>query len=208
MQETPSPSLSSIVKRPRVLLVAAALVVLIVVLIAACGGGDDDQAASSEPTTAESINTIEDLPPDPDPPAEVTPEPATVETVETADLPLVKVKGKALKRGLENNRVKQLQRALIYLCYLEEGADDGQYGAKTKKSVQAFQLEMGLNGDGVAGQKTIRVVNRSVKAAPGTCEPGSAPSSSDSGGGSGDGTGDGSGDGSGDGNTDTETDPG
>ncbi len=200
MQESPSPSVSSIVKRPRVLALAALLVVLIVVLIAACGGGDDStnsEAASGDPATTENINTIEDLPPEPEPPAATTSDPTEVETVEAEDLPLVKVKGKALKRGQKNNRVKQLQRSLIYLCYLEKGSADGQYGAKTKKSVQAFQLEMGLNGDGVAGQQTIRVVNRTVKASPGTCEPDSAGTSSNSGNGSGGSSGD----------ETTETDP-
>jgi peptidoglycan hydrolase-like protein with peptidoglycan-binding domain len=67
---------------------------------------------------------------------------------------------------MENKRVKQLQNALIYLAYLEAGSNDGAFGQKTKKAVQKFQLELGLNGDGVAGQKTLRQINKAVKAAP------------------------------------------
>lgn len=156
------------IKRPRVLALAIALIVVIVVLIAACGG-DDDQSAASDTTSVESVDTSQDFVDEPDPPAEVTPEPAETTPAEPAKLPIVKVKGKALKRGDENKRVKQLQGALIYLCYLDEGSDDGTYGQKTKKAVQAFQLEMGLNGDGVAGRATIRAVNKQVKAGPVNC---------------------------------------
>ena len=81
-------------------------------------------------------------------------------------MPVTKVKGKPLKRGMENKRVLQLQESLIYLGYLEEGSADRKYGSKTKKAVQEFQLEQGLNGDGVAGPKTIRAINRADKAAP------------------------------------------
>ena len=168
MQETTSSSFSSILKRPRLLAAVAALALLVVVLIAACGGGDDTSSdpAATEPTPVETIDTGEDLPPEPDPPEEVTTDEVPTETVDKADLPLVKVKGKALKRGMENKRVTQLQNALIYLAYLEEGSNDGAFGKKTKKAVQGFQLERGLNGDGVAGQKTLRQINKAVKAAP------------------------------------------
>jgi len=62
----------------------------------------------------------------------------------------------------------QRERAglLIYLAYLEADSNDGAFGQKTKKAVQAFQLERALNGDGVAGQKTLRKLNKAVKAAP------------------------------------------
>lgn len=200
--ESPPPSLSSIVKRPRVLAVAAILVVLIVVLIAACGGSGDDEAGAGDTASVESVDTTEDFVPEPEPPVEVTPEPVEpAETVVAAeDLPIVKVKGKALKRGSEGKRVKQLQGALIYLCYLEDGADDGNFGQKTKKSVQAFQLELGLKGDGVAGQKTIRAVNKQVKAGPVTCE--ATAVGTDAGD-----AGDGNGNGNGSGDGGTETDP-
>ena len=167
MQESTSGSFSSILKRPRLLAAVAALVLLVVVLIAACGGDDaSSDATAPDSTPIETIDTGEDLPPEPDPPEEVTTDETPTETVDNADLPLVKVRGKALKRGMENKRVNQLQNALIYLAYLEAGSNDGAFGQKTKKAVQEFQLERGLNGDGVAGQKTLRQMNKAVKAAP------------------------------------------
>ena len=168
--EPTGPSVPAVLKRSRVLVLAAAVVVLVVVLIAACGGDDEPAEAGAEDTTSvEIVDTAEDLAPEPSP----SPEPAdpvepapTDPAVDPAELPITKVKGKPLKRGMENKRVLQLQKSLIYLGYLGEGSADGKYGAKTKKAVQEFQLEQGLNGDGVAGPKTIRAINRAVKAAP------------------------------------------
>jgi peptidoglycan hydrolase-like protein with peptidoglycan-binding domain len=167
MQERTSSSFSSILKRPRLLAAVAALVLPLVVLIAACGGDDtSSDAAATDSTPVETIDTSEDLAPEADPADDVTTDEASTETVSNADLPLVTVKGKALKKGMKSKRVKQLQNALIYLAYLEADSNDGAFGQKTKKAVQEFQLELALNGDGVAGQKTLRQINKAVKAAP------------------------------------------
>ena len=197
MEESKQPSVSTILKRPRVLALIAALVILVVVLITACGGGDDTADAGAESTSAEIVDPVEDLPPEPDPPAEVTDPPVEdPPVVEEADLPITKVKGKALKKGMTNNRVMTLQEGLIYLGYLEEGSADGKFGQKTKKAVQEFQLEQGLNGDGVAGQKTIRVINVSVKRAPagGATQPSEPAAADDASGTDGSGADDASGD--------------
>lgn len=200
--ESTQPSVPTILKRPRVLALIGALVVLVVVLITACGGGDDAADAGGDTSTVELVDTGEDLEPpaEPVPVETVEPDPPAEPPVDPANLPITKVKGKALKRGMDNKRVMSLQEGLIYLGYLEPGSADGQFGQKTKKAVQEFQLEMGLNGDGVAGQKTIRAINKAVKQAPAgglTLE----PAADDAGDGDGDGTGDGdgSGDGTGDG---------
>ena len=65
--------------------------------------------------------------------------------------------------GINNNRVRQLQEALIYVGLLEEGSADGKFGPITKRAVQAFQLDQGLKGDGIAGEKTVRALNQAVK---------------------------------------------
>jgi hypothetical protein len=180
MEDPTRPSVPTVLKRPRVLALIGALIVLVVVLIAACGGDDATSDAGGDDTTSvEIVDTGEDLAPVPEPAPEpvepeATPEPAPVEP---AELPITKVKGKALKRGMENKRVMTLQEGLICLGYLEEGTADGKFGGGTKKAVQAFQLDQGLEGDGVAGQKTIRAINRAVKAT--GCAPTAAADTTD-----------------------------
>ena len=161
------PNLGALFKaRRNLILLLGALVVVLAVGIGACGGGDDDASDSAEPAAVEeptdfTEDPVEDpLPPPEDPPETVT---TDTETVPEDDLPTIKVKGKALKKGVENKRVEQLQLALIYIGLLEEGAADGNFGSGTKRGVQAFQLEKGLKSDGVAGKKTIRAINKSVK---------------------------------------------
>jgi len=205
-EESTQPSVPTILKRPRVLALIAAVVILVVVLITACGGGDDAADAGADTSSVDIVDTGEDIPPEPDPPVETTDPPVEdPPVVDTAELPITKVKGKALKRGMDNKRVMTLQQGLVYLGYLEAGSADGQFGQKTKKAVQEFQLEMGLNGDGVAGQKTIRAINNAVKQAPAggvtatPDDPAADPPAADETTGAGDGSGDGAGDGSGDG---------
>lgn len=156
------PDLGALFKaRRNLIVVLVVLAVALAVGIAACGGGDDD--SSAEPAAVEEPTDFTSDPPAPTPP-EDPPDPETTET-ETVpeDLPTIKVKGKALKVGVENKRVRQLQRALIYVGLMEEGSADGNFGKGTKRAVQAFQLEKGLKSDGVAGQKTVRQINTSVK---------------------------------------------
>ena len=168
MEDSSRTNVPPILQRPRVLALIGALVVLVIVLITACGGGDNAADAGADTTNVDIIDPDADLGTETDtsPDATTAEPPSTPPQVPAADLPITKVKGKPLKRGMNNKRVVALQEGLIYLGYLEEGSADGQFGRETKKAVQEFQLEMGLNGDGVAGQKTIRSINKAVKKAP------------------------------------------
>jgi len=59
-----------------------------------------------------------------------------------------------VKQGDRGDKVLKLQRRLIELGYLPEGADDGAFGGQTRKAVVAFQSANGLTADGVAGDAT------------------------------------------------------
>lgn len=59
-----------------------------------------------------------------------------------------------LAQGDRGSQVKKLQRRLIELGYLDEGADDGAYGGQTRRAVMRFQYYNGLQQDGVAGDMT------------------------------------------------------
>lgn len=61
---------------------------------------------------------------------------------------------KNLSQGDRGSQVKKLQKRLIELGYLDEGADDGAYGGQTRRAVMRFQYYNGLQQDGVAGDMT------------------------------------------------------
>ena len=58
-----------------------------------------------------------------------------------------------LRRGDENDRVRDLQRRLIKLNYLHEAAD-GYFGRATEKAVELFQKKVELTPNGVATVRT------------------------------------------------------
>jgi hypothetical protein len=64
-----------------------------------------------------------------------------------------------LGRGVKNDEVEALQEKLIELGYLKEGQADGVFGRDTEKAVEAFQQKNGLEADGVAGEKTLTLIN-------------------------------------------------
>ena len=76
-------------------------------------------------------------------------------------LPGVRVEAAALKQGSRGTDVRQLQKNLIGLGYLD-GAADGIYGAMTKAAVQEFQEDFGLGADGNAGDATQSAVRSAV----------------------------------------------
>lgn len=76
-------------------------------------------------------------------------------------LPLVSAQAASLKQGSKGTEVKQLQKNLIGLGFLE-GSADGSYGSKTKAAVKEFQAEFGLNPDGNAGEATQAAVENAV----------------------------------------------
>lgn len=62
-----------------------------------------------------------------------------------------------LKQGMTGDEVYKLQVKLQEFGYLEDGPD-GKFGSKTKLAVIQFQLDCGLEADGVAGPATINAL--------------------------------------------------
>ena len=62
-----------------------------------------------------------------------------------------------LRNGSSGEEVKAMQQALIDLGYLD-GKADGIFGMKTEKAVRSFQRKNGLTADGLAGKKTLSVL--------------------------------------------------
>lgn len=94
-------------------------------------------------------------------------------------LPGMQVSAASMKQGSRGSEVKQLQKNLIGMGYLE-GSADGIYGAKTKTAVQKFQKDFGLSADGNAGDATqfalrsaivrVQVELKAAGYAPGTAD--------------------------------------
>ena len=76
-------------------------------------------------------------------------------------LPLHHADAAAMKQGSKGTTVKQLQKNLIGLGYLD-GTADGSYGSKTRRAVEAFQADFGLKADGTAGEATQTAVYNAV----------------------------------------------
>ena len=62
-----------------------------------------------------------------------------------------------LRQGSTGNEVKEVQRRLKMWGYYA-GSVDGEFGAKTKKAVVAFQKKNGLTADGVVGKDTYKAL--------------------------------------------------
>lgn len=73
-----------------------------------------------------------------------------------------KAKAKKLKPGDSGEAVVALRNRLISMGYINRSASRS-YDAPMQKAVQAFQLDHGLEADGVAGAATISAANRSAK---------------------------------------------
>ena len=65
--------------------------------------------------------------------------------------------GVKLQTGSEGEAVRALQRRLRTLGYLSDSVD-GTYGEKTRAAVIAFQTNMGLKVDGIAGTDTLNAI--------------------------------------------------
>ena len=76
-------------------------------------------------------------------------------------LPAARVDAASLKQGSRGSDVKQLQKNLIGMGYLD-GSADGIYGAKTKTAVKEFQKAFGLSADGNAGEATQTALRSAV----------------------------------------------
>jgi len=66
-----------------------------------------------------------------------------------------------IRKGQKGDRVKILQQSLITLGYLKSGAD-GIFGNGTLKAVKAFQKAMNLSADGIAGKKTLSLIQSAL----------------------------------------------
>lgn len=71
------------------------------------------------------------------------------------------VPGKSLKPGQSGNAVVILRNRLAAMGYLRNSASPAFDGA-LQTAVQQFQLDHGLNADGVAGQGTLNEINKSA----------------------------------------------
>lgn len=63
-----------------------------------------------------------------------------------------------LKKGMSSDNVKKLQQDLKKLGYFQANVT-GYYGDLTENSVKKLQKEYGLHVDGIAGEKTLGLIN-------------------------------------------------
>jgi len=66
-----------------------------------------------------------------------------------------------INSSTDPDRIRLLQKALISMNYLRSSAD-GSYGTMTKSAVRSFQQGNGLKGDGVAGIKTLKAIEKAL----------------------------------------------
>ncbi|MDT8901225.1 NlpC/P60 family protein [Anaeroselena agilis] len=62
-----------------------------------------------------------------------------------------------LKQGMSGDDIYKLQAKLLEFGYYED-TPDGNFGSQTKLAVLEFQLDVGLEADGVAGPATIKAL--------------------------------------------------
>lgn len=87
----------------------------------------------------------------------VTPDPSRVTPVPEG-LPAPTATPSYLTIGSSGDRVTDLQQKLQALGYYN-GAIDGQYGSGTQAAVKLFQQQHSLDADGIAGAKTLSLLN-------------------------------------------------
>ncbi len=69
----------------------------------------------------------------------------------------------AIYHGEVSDRVKLLQKFLIWYGLLQKGSDDRIFGDKTLAAVKAFQKAAGITVDGIVGPNTIAAMAKAVK---------------------------------------------
>lgn len=87
-------------------------------------------------------------------PAVVTPIPPPAQT----PTPVPDTGSTVLKYGSKGDAVKNMQSQLITLGYIVPGEDDGAFGDGTLTAVKSFQKVNGLESDGIAGEKTLALL--------------------------------------------------
>lgn len=70
---------------------------------------------------------------------------------------------KVLRKGVKGEAVRNLQADLQSLGFVFKQGVDGRFGSETYMHVAAFQRENGLNVDGVAGRKTLKLLKEKVQ---------------------------------------------
>jgi len=125
---------------------AIIIVVLVILLAAGVFGGGKTEAADGKNITASESVTASALP------VTATPEPTPAPTPTPTPDP-------TLQYGMENERVQQLQERLMDLGYLDIDESTQYFGNATKYAVQLFQRQHGLDQDGIAGPKTLEMIN-------------------------------------------------
>ena len=87
-----------------------------------------------------------------------------VQTVPVRSLGLARVvllHREPMRPGDEGAHVVRLQKALSRLGY-DVGPIDGKYGSELSEVVAAFQRDHDLVADGIAGRRTIHILNHAV----------------------------------------------
>jgi peptidoglycan hydrolase-like protein with peptidoglycan-binding domain len=90
-----------------------------------------------------------------------SPAPAVITSVPSptpAPTPVPDTGSTALKYGSKGDAVKNMQSQLITLGYIAQGEDDGAFGDGTLTAVKSFQKVNGLESDGIAGEKTLALL--------------------------------------------------
>lgn len=73
-------------------------------------------------------------------------------------LPIVTPATRTIKKGMQGEDVKEMQTKLAELGYLRSSEADGVFGKITLGAVLAFQLENGLDVDGIVGPMTKKIL--------------------------------------------------
>ncbi len=114
-----------------------------------------DTGQATTPTKSPANHTVVTrepvITPSPSPVSPVTPTPTPFTTPDP--------NSSVLKYGSKGDGVKTMQGQLIQLGYLPTNSDDGRFGDGTKTAVQSFQKVNSLLADGIAGEKTLALLN-------------------------------------------------
>ena len=90
-------------------------------------------------------------------PNQAAPTPAAAAAAAVPATPAPKAASANLSSGSKGQPVIQLQTRLQELGYYS-GKIDGDFGSGTKRAVEVFQKQNGLDADGIAGQKTLSLL--------------------------------------------------
>lgn len=84
-----------------------------------------------------------------------------------------------LQYGVKGSEaVRKLQQNLKALGYYKTGSITGNYGSLTKEAVMQFQRDNGLTADGIAGSKTLAMIEKKLSGSSGSSSSSSSSSSS------------------------------